>query len=412
MYDPRLMGPPDPRATPGYLAENQQGPPMMAPPALAPNAAPPVLDTRAMQNPQMRPTQAFNQYAQKMRQLAPDPNKQRLSYQLGSILGPALFGKLAGGSGKQAALYGVGSAAYNYQDQLDRFKKTEQEIAAAEFSLPTQEQNYDLNEAKTWRAYNAAVAGTGAPASVREYEYFKNLSPAEQEQWMRNKRAGSAWVDQYGNQRMSWGANNQDNLGLSGQAPGAVAQRAYAGEAATQAAQTSPGAIEGQATRAATIEGRKAEAVDFAAGLNATQSIVSSAQQGLDSLYRAKAAIEAGPDTNALSDWQAILDPELQALNGIFNDQTMASMISAKASGATFGSLSEGEWKLLGKLGPQITNTKEGNLRLINQKIAMLEETEKRARNSWDRINKQGIRSLPPAKNRGRPGDAYLRDEP
>ncbi|MFZ1618675.1 MAG: hypothetical protein WAT41_15110, partial [Flavobacteriales bacterium] len=51
-------------------------------------------------------------------------------------------------------------AAYNYQDQLDRFKKTEQEIAAAEFSLPSQEQTYDLNEAKTWRALNPAVGQT------------------------------------------------------------------------------------------------------------------------------------------------------------------------------------------------------------------------------------------------------------
>ena len=116
-------------------------------------------------------------------------------------------------------------------------------------------------------------------------------------------------------------------------------------------------------------------------------------------LYRARAAIEAGPDTNALSDWQAILDPELQALNAVFNDQTMASMVAAKASGATFGSLSEGEWKLLGKLGPQITNTKAGNLKLINQKIAVLEETERRARDSWKRLNEKGIRSLPPAKS-------------
>ena len=66
----------------------------------------------------------------------------------------------------------------------------------------------------------------------------------------------------------------------------------------------------------------------------------------------------------------------------MFNDQTMASMVAAKASGATFGSLSEGRWKLLGKLGPQITNTKAGNLKLINQKIAVLEETERRARDS------------------------------
>ena len=415
MYDPRLAGPPDPRI--GYLAEGQQGPPMY-PPALAPNPAPPVLDTRAMQ----RPTQAFNQYAQRMRQMAPDPNKQRLAYQIGSVLGPALFGKVAGGSGKQAALYGVGSAAFNYQDQLDRFRKTEADIAAAELQMPGAEQQYTINQAKVAEAEYMmqhpelqsellkAQAYGQSPSAVREYQYFMNLSPEQKAEWLRNKRAGTAWVDAQGDQRISWGANNQERLGQSNQAPGAVFNREYAGTAGQQAAETSPVAVAGQANRVATIEGAKAEAVDLAAGLNATQSVVSTAQQGLDSLYRARAAIEAGPDTNALSDWQAILDPELQALNAVFNDQTMASMVAAKASGATFGSLSEGEWKLLGKLGPQITNTKAGNLKLIKQKIAVLEETERRARESWKRLNEKGIRSLPPAKSRGRPGDAYLEE--
>lgn len=163
MYDPRLAGPPDPRQM-GYLAEGQQGPPMY-PPALAPNPAPPVLDTRAMQ----RPTQAFNQYAQKMRQMAPDPNKQRLAYQIGSVLGPALFGKIAGGSGKQAALYGVGSAAFNYQDQLDRFRKTEADIAAAELQMPGAEQQYDLAEARTWKALQP-------PASSQRINYVKGAN--------------------------------------------------------------------------------------------------------------------------------------------------------------------------------------------------------------------------------------------
>lgn len=390
---------------------------MMSPPALAPNAAPPVLDSRAMQNPQMppaqmRPTQAFNQYAQKMRQMNPDPNKQRLAYQIGSVLGPALFGKVAGGSGKQAALYGVGSAAYNYQDQLDRFKKTEQEIAAAEFSLPSQEQAYDLNEAKTWRAYNAAVAGTGAPASVREYEYFKNLSPAEQEQWMRNKRAGNRWVDANGNVIESWSPGNQNVYGLGKDAPGAVAERAYAAESATQAAQTSPGAIAGQTERAASIEGGKAEAVDMAAGLNAAQSVVSSSQQGLDLMYRMLASIEAGPDTNAASDWVALVDADLQQLRGLFNEQTLTSLTQAKAAGATFGGMSEGEWKFLGQLGAQLGNKKSANLALIKNKISILEQAEARGRESWNRIQTKGIRSLPPERRRPvRPGDKYLGDQ-
>lgn len=415
MYDPRLMGPPDPRQVPGYLAENQQGPPMMPRPALTPNAAPPVLDTRAMQSPQtsqMRPTQAFNQWALQRRGIDPDPNKQRLSYQLGSILGPALFGKVAGGSGKQAALYGVGSAAYNYQDQLDRFKKTEQEIAAAEFSLPSQEQNYDLNEAKTWRAYNAAVAGTGAPSSVREYEYFKNLSPADQEQWMRNKRAGNRWVDESGRVIESWSPNNQNVYGVGMNSPGAVANRAYAGEAATQAAQTSPGAIAGQTDRAASIEGGKVAATDTAAALNAAQTVVSSSQQGLDLMHRMLAAVEAGPDTNATSDWVALVDSDLQQMRGLFNEQTLTNLTAAKAAGATFGGMSEGEWKFLGQIGAQLGNKKSANVALIKQKIKILEESERRGRESWNRIQTKGIRSLPPERGRpSRPGDKYLGGE-
>lgn len=410
--DPRFIGPP--QFERGYLAEGQQGPPMGLP-ALLPNAVPPVLDSRAM----MRPAQAVGQWATKRRALDPDPNKQRLAYQLGSILGPALVGKLAGGSGKQSALYGVGSAAFNYQDQLDRFKKTEQEIAAAELQVPLAEQQYTINQAKVREAellmqnpqlqqdlLQASAYGR-TPSSVQEYQFFASLPPDQQVAWLQNKRAGSAWVDAAGNYNQSWGPGNTVSYGSSKDAPGAVGARAYAGEAGVQAAQTAPGAIAGQAQRAASIEESKAAATDTAAALNAASSVVSSSQQGLDLMHRMLRAVENGPDTNATSDWVALVDTDLQELRGLFNEQTLTNLTAAKAAGATFGGMSEGEWKFLGQLGAQLGNSKAANVRLIKQKIKVLEDSERRGRESWNRIQTQGIRSLPPER-RGRPGDRYL----
>lgn len=165
-YDPRQMGPP----RPGALAQQQMGPPQGMPPApggmpaLGGQGTPPMLDSRV--TPQ-RPRAAFEEGAAALRKQVMDPNKQRLAYQLGSMIGPALVGKLAGGSMRDAALYGVGSAAFNYQQQLSAFKDTERQIATAGMQIPQQEATYDLTRARTYQAMNPQLQPGSDPTLVQ-----------------------------------------------------------------------------------------------------------------------------------------------------------------------------------------------------------------------------------------------------
>jgi hypothetical protein len=86
--------------------------------------------------------QAQAEWAQKMRSAYPDPMKEGWQSRLGSVLLPGLVGLLAGGSGREAMLYGLGSAAYNFSDQLNQYRGVRDQIAEAEASLPGAELQY------------------------------------------------------------------------------------------------------------------------------------------------------------------------------------------------------------------------------------------------------------------------------
>lgn len=120
--------------------------------------AAPVLDSRLHgggqssqwdQGALQRPGPAYSSAAERLRALYPDPNRQSWGQLLGSVMLPALFGKVAGGSWKDAGLYGMGSAAFNYNRQLDDFRTIEAQIAEAGTRLPSEEAGYDLTRAQT-----------------------------------------------------------------------------------------------------------------------------------------------------------------------------------------------------------------------------------------------------------------------
>jgi hypothetical protein len=151
----------------------------------------PALDSRlqAQQVPQFAPpwvpgqpgpspiAQAQQEWAQRLRQQYPDPRRQGWGSLLGSALLPALVGKLAGGSGREALLYGVGSAAQHFTDQLNQYRDVEARIAEAEASLPLQEAQYGApgsvkvnSVIKTPEGYKAVMSdGAVVPTGEKIY---------------------------------------------------------------------------------------------------------------------------------------------------------------------------------------------------------------------------------------------------
>jgi hypothetical protein len=139
----------------------------------------PALDSR-LQQPQFTPpwmpgqpgpspiAQAQQEWAQRLRQQYPDPQRQGWGAMLGSALLPALVGKLAGGSGREALLYGVGSAAQHFTNQLNQYRDVEAKIAEAEASLPLQEAQYGASMANAYRnLYGGGTDGKVAYSDAR-----------------------------------------------------------------------------------------------------------------------------------------------------------------------------------------------------------------------------------------------------
>lgn len=106
---------------------------------------------------------AQQQWAQKLRQQYPSPTKQGWGSMLGSVLAPALVGKLAGGSGTESLLYGVGSAAQNFNNEMERYRQVESQIAGADAILPQQEAKYarDIAAANYDMARASGKVGAG-----------------------------------------------------------------------------------------------------------------------------------------------------------------------------------------------------------------------------------------------------------
>jgi hypothetical protein len=163
VLDSRTMpqqGPPIPA---GVLGSPQQGPPMpMGQPQGSPfGGMPPGIAAGLGMGPPSPVRPAFDQWAQRMREMTPNPRGRGWQYALGSALLPALVGKLAGGSGREALLYGVGSAAYNFNNQLEDYREIERRISEAEAGLPQAQASYDLSMAQTGAAQAKTLRDLG-----------------------------------------------------------------------------------------------------------------------------------------------------------------------------------------------------------------------------------------------------------
>lgn len=154
----------------------------------------PVLDSRQMVGP---PRALFDplgdaqaQRAAQLRQMYPDPRQQSIGSMLGSAILPMLLGKIAGGSGRESALYGIGSAAHNFNSQLANYNEIEANIANAAAQLPKARTDLAEVEAKANLQNAQAIALMTPQEAAKKYTKIELAHPNDQRKaqiWMVNE---------------------------------------------------------------------------------------------------------------------------------------------------------------------------------------------------------------------------------
>ena len=315
-----------------------------------------------------RPGQAFNQEMGKLRALAPDPRKRSLASHIGSVALPALFGGLAGGSARDAMLYGVGSAAFNYNNELEGYKGIEEQIANAAMKLPQAEADYDQTIADTnYRNAGALNLLAGDPSGTQRTnstEWNDYLQVIDQ-----NEKPSREGFLKYLKDRKLAGYIPENkvvgspfgNMLVDGS--GKVIIQGYGG--------LSPEGIAADAFRTGVKETEEQNAAIYPV-LN---SSASNMRQMLVSLRRIQKKIQDGPETypGGVSDFLSLVSPEMQVLAAATAEPRFIEFTSLKNQGLTFGSTTEREWKSVADLGPQLGNYKDANLRIVGDKISTIE---------------------------------------
>jgi hypothetical protein len=330
---------------------------------------------------------------------------------------PVLSTIATGGFGLPFALaYGASTAAEKYRSGKDPLDNAlyQAELAKAQAS-PYQSQA-DIAEAQFFTQNPELFAQSlrskamaGIPSAIQEWDHYSQLSPDQQSQYLNMKRAAPAaygapvqdystgqWMlppKQAGGTPQFMGAIPDSPVGISRQAAAAGAT-GFAGGMGAVMGQNAPDAVQAKATGEATVEGAKTAKVDKVKNLNLLASMVDTQQQALASLDSAIAKVEAGPESNAVSDWTALLDPDLQVLRGIFNDQFLQTL-SANAQNLK-GSLSDKEGDALRSVGGYLTNRKSANLEILRNRRQSLLRSINAGRTAYQDISSSDIRPLPP----------------
>ena len=150
---------------------------------------------------------AFDQYEKDLRATGPKQGNKFGRF-LGSALAPMAIGALAGGNIGESAIYGLGSAAGNYQQNKELTRGIEEKIANARFSLPGLEQAYNRGEVDIqveqfkmmYPQYFSSGMNPGATAkkiaTISQVSGAKPGTPEFDEAW--NKYASSGDQQLYG----------------------------------------------------------------------------------------------------------------------------------------------------------------------------------------------------------------------
>lgn len=333
---------------------------------------------------------------QVMAQPAPTMPKPTWIDYVGDVALPLLATLATGGFGAPAAF------AYGLSAMQARKRMADDPLANAKYQAAGAKANFEAANPDI-----AFPAGMNIPAEIQVDRYMQN-DPRYLDRLRQRRQAGGVvrqYTDAQGNVVGVFADGSQVLMGPSMDSPtGYQRQRDQAGavagaqEGARIGAQTAPGAVAAQADAAATIGGAKAgaekAATDKAGTLNAMVDAVTSQQNAVAALDDAIAAVERGPETNAVSGWVSLIDPQLQVLEGALNAQALSNYSTARASGMT-GQMSDREMQFIRSIGGQLTNNKQANLQILKAQRDKLLRNIESNRKSYSDYQKNAIRPLP-----------------
>jgi hypothetical protein len=368
---------------------------------------PPVMDTRAMMPLQTQqgqqaalsaPRAAYEQYVQRLQQM--QPNKPGIANTIGSALLPALVGAMAGGSARDALLYGVGSAAFNYQNQKAVTQNIDKAIAEAGLQLPQAEADY------VWRMSRGSRIGS-TPADLQMIQFLESRgyeygTDEFDKAWSRLKSSGVRLEnDQFGNilaigsdrVPVVVGQGMKSDTGLRREAQG-EGWKQGAATAADIGVRTSPGAIAAQAELEGAISGGKQAEQEKVTALNFYADTVMSGQQALAALDSAISKVESGPETGPASQFLSILATDLQVLKSTLNDTALNKVQEAKAKGLAAPN-SDAELEFVRSTGGMLTNSKEANLKILRNSRSRLEAVTGQFRQAYQGLESSKYKPLP-----------------
>lgn len=333
---------------------------------------------------------------QVMAQPAPTMPKPTWIDYVGDVALPLLATLATGGFGAPAAL------AYGLSAMQARKRLYEDPLAQAQYSAAGAKANYEAQNPDI-----AFPAGLNIPAEIQVDRYMQN-DPGYLDRLRSRRQAGGVvrqFTDENGNVVGVFADGTQVVLGSSMDSPqGFQRQRDQAGavagaqEGARIGAQTAPGAVSAQADAAATIGGAKAgaekAATDKVGTLNLMAESIGQQQSMLAVVDDLIAAVENGPETGPVAEWQALLDPQLQALQSVVNDQVLAIYTKARASGMT-GQMSNNEMEFIRSIGARLTNYRAANLKILRAQRESLMRNIQAGRKSYTDLQGATVRPLP-----------------
>lgn len=215
---------------------------------------------------------------------------------------------------------------------------------------------------------SGTVGGSDAPSSVREFEFFEKLSPAEKKRFLAVKRAQQLEnVPGAGLGSFNPLTGGLDPVVTEDQIVSGIGSRSGAAETGKQDAITAS-ITEQSRLRAEADRVNKASA-ELPGLEDKTNRVISEGKEIIEQL-------ESGELKTGFFRGQL---PAIKTNEQLF-DVFSGEQVLEKISSATFGALSEGEREFLRTTVSSRTKTPEANIEIIKRKIEILQNAERRAK--------------------------------
>ncbi|MEM6817204.1 MAG: hypothetical protein AAF578_00300 [Pseudomonadota bacterium] len=254
----------------------------------------------------------------------------------------------------------VGRAQIGAQQQMQNQRLTDAETRFIESQI-------GVNNARA-ESLGMPAAAPAEPSAVREYQFFNRLTPAQKEQYLRVKRAQTI-INTPGGGLQTPDATTGDlrTLTPEEQIVSGMQGRAAAQEAGRQGAVTQ--AIPDQVAARGEAERREKAIDELGPAIQRNDAFRTQAQTFIEVLQNGE--LETGF-------WRGKLPAYTteEQLFEAFSGQQVLDQLSS----VTLGAISRDELDLLKSTVSNRENTREANIRLLQQKLQILEDVERRLR--------------------------------